>query len=237
MSIHSMGSAQYPVAVIGAGPVGLAAAVHLLQRGISPLVLEAGSTVGSNLLSVGHVPLFSPWRYNVDAEARRLLLGTDWREPDPDILPSAGALVREYLEPLARHPDLRDRIHYGARVAAVTRAGFDKVRTAGREHARFRLRIDSANGHTEEILAVAVINASGTWATPNPLGADGLPARGENRAGEYIAYGMPDVLGEARAEYAPLVSGVSLHLRHRSGLKATTWASGASPSAPKADTC
>lgn len=202
MSIPTIGSAQHPVAVIGAGPVGLAAAAHLLRRGIEPLVLEAGSTVGSNLLSVAHVPLFSPWRYNVDAEARRLLVGTGWREPDPNILPTARALVREYLEPLSRHPELRERICYGARVGAVTRAGVDKVRTAGREHVPFRLRIEGAVGHTEDILAAAVIDASGTWATPNPLGADGLPARGETGAGEQIAYGMPDVLGDAREEYA-----------------------------------
>lgn len=202
MNIPTIGSAQHPVAVIGAGPVGLAAAAYLLRRGIEPLVLEAGTTVGSNLLSVAHVPLFSPWRYNIDAEARRLLLGTGWREPDPDILPTAGGLVREYLEPLARHPELRERIRYGARVAAVTRAGVDKVRTAGREHVPFRLRIESAAGHAEDVLAAAVIDASGTWATPNPLGADGLPARGEMGAGEYIAYGMPDVLGDAREDYA-----------------------------------
>ena len=53
-----------PVAVIGAGPVGLAAAAHLIQRGLPVKVYEAGSTVGANVRDWGHVRLFSPWEYN-----------------------------------------------------------------------------------------------------------------------------------------------------------------------------
>src|SRR5690606_25367584 len=48
----------------------------------------------------------------------------------------------------------------------------------------------------------AVIDASGTWATPNPLGADGLPALGEHEFAEWIRYGIPDVLGRDRTRYA-----------------------------------
>jgi cation diffusion facilitator CzcD-associated flavoprotein CzcO len=55
-----------PVATIGAGPVGLAAAAHLLARGERPLVLEAGPAVASNVRAWDHVRLFSPWQYVVD---------------------------------------------------------------------------------------------------------------------------------------------------------------------------
>jgi hypothetical protein len=53
-----------------------------------------------------------------------------------------------------------------------------------------------------ELRAWAVIDASGTWGTPNPLGANGLPALGEAEAHAHIAYGMPDILGRDRARYA-----------------------------------
>jgi cation diffusion facilitator CzcD-associated flavoprotein CzcO len=93
-----------PVAVIGAGPVGLAAAAHLLARGLTPIVLEAGSAPGTNLRTYTHVQLFSPWRYNVDKAAKALLEEMGWKHPPPTTLPTAGEIVRSYLEPLAVHP-------------------------------------------------------------------------------------------------------------------------------------
>ena len=43
------------VAVVGAGPVGLAAAVRILERGMRPIVLEAGPDVGQGHADHGHV--------------------------------------------------------------------------------------------------------------------------------------------------------------------------------------
>ena len=71
-----------PVAVIGAGPIGLAAAAHLLARGETPIVFEAGSGVGAAIREWGHVRLFSPWRYLVDREATALLEQNGWVMPD-----------------------------------------------------------------------------------------------------------------------------------------------------------
>ena len=82
-----------PVAVVGAGPIGLAAAAHLLERGFMPLVFEAGASVASHLESYRHVQLFSPWRYNVDTAARRMLQSAGWTPPPEDELPTAGAIV------------------------------------------------------------------------------------------------------------------------------------------------
>src|SRR5690606_9924680 len=50
--------------------------------------------------------------------------------------------------------------------------------------------------------ARAVIDASGTWWNPNPMGVDGLPVPGEAEASDLIAYGIPDVAGAEREAYA-----------------------------------
>jgi thioredoxin reductase len=189
------------VAVIGAGPIGLAAAAHLVSRGQTPLVLEAGPTVGASVLAWGHVRVFSPWRYNVDAVARKLLVEAGWFEPDPDVLPTGRELVEHYLGPLAALPQLSPHIVLGTRVVAVSRSGVDKLATAGRERAPFELRV-RRDGEETTVRARAVIDASGTYGSPNPLGAGGLPAIGEAGARHRIAYGIPDVLGADRARYA-----------------------------------
>lgn len=190
-----------PVAIIGAGPVGLAAAAHLAQRSIPFKVFEAGAQVGANLRSYRQVRLFSPWRYNVDRAARELLGAAGWQVPDEDLLPTAGELVDSYLEPLARSHALAPYIQYATRVIAISREGFDKTKTAGRDCADFVLQLQSGEGLREQ-RARAVIDASGTWLQPNPLGNHGLPAIGEVETRARIAYGMPDILGADRARYA-----------------------------------
>lgn len=194
-------SSVSPVAVIGAGPVGLAAASHLLQRGLPVVVLEAGDSVAAHLGSYRQVRLFSPWRFNIDRAAREMLEATGWVAPDAETLPTAGELVDNYLAPLARTAALAPHLHFGARVVAVSRDGFDKARTAGREQADFILQVQAAEG-LREVRARAVIDASGTWSQPNPLGVHGLPVPGEAEAQSHIVHGMPDVLGTERSRYA-----------------------------------
>ncbi|MGD6980802.1 MULTISPECIES: FAD-dependent oxidoreductase [Citricoccus] len=193
-----------PVVVIGAGPVGLAAAAHLVERALDPLVLEAGPEVGAAIRAWGHTRLFSPWRYNVDAAAARLLEPTGWVTPDPEALPTGTELVEQYLQPLAATEALAHRIRTGARVIAVSRDGMDKTRTAGRLDTPFLVRIAHADGTVEDLRARAVLDASGTWAQPNPLGQAGLEAPGEAaaRAAGTITAPLPDVLGADRARFA-----------------------------------
>lgn len=185
-----------PVVVIGAGPVGLAAAAQLAERGVEFLVLEAGPGVAAAVEEWRHVKLFSPWRYDVDSAARRLLERSGWVEPELGKLPTGGDLIDFYLEPLAN--EFKGRIRYGAAVVAVTRVGFDRVRTAGREQAPFLIRL--ADG--SEILASAVVDAGGTWRRPNVLGGSGIPARGEAEVAEGIVRALPDVLGRDRERFA-----------------------------------
>jgi hypothetical protein len=192
----------YPVVVIGAGPVGLAAAAHLLERDLEPLVLERGAAVGASMREWGHVRLFSPWRYVVDRAAGDLLRASDWSDPDPEGFPTGADLVDRYLEPLAALPALRDRIRLDTEVVAVTRDGYDKMKTPGRDEAPFLVTVRTPDGCEENLLARAVVDASGTWARPNPLGASGRPAIGERALADHIAYGIPDVLAAARERYA-----------------------------------
>ena len=191
-----------PVAVIGAGPVGLAAAAHLLARGEDPIVFETGPVVGSGVLAWGHVRLFSPWRYVVDDAARALLSAGGWVEPDPDEYPTGQEVVERYLAPLATLPALHSRIRVGSRVVSVTRDGFDKMKSDGRDRAPYLLTIRTADDQEAPFLAKAVIDASGTTATPNPLGAAGVPAIGERELADRIFAGIPDALGFHRARYA-----------------------------------
>ena len=186
---------QLPVVVIGAGPVGLAAASHLAERGVDFLVLEAGEQAGASIAKWSHVRVFSPWRYNVDDAARRLLKGAGWQEPDSDWLPTGAELIDGYLAPLAKV--LGDRVRLGARVTAISRLGYDRVRTNGREDVPFLIRLD--NG--EELRAKAIIDASGTYETPSVLGASGLPAYGEVAAAGLVDHALPDVLGADRQTY------------------------------------
>ncbi|GAB4098289.1 FAD-dependent oxidoreductase [Sinomonas halotolerans] len=192
---------RHPVVVIGAGPVGLAAAVHLLQRGLEPLVLEAGPTAGSAIGQWRHIRLFSPWRFNLDPAAVRLLEASGWEAPRPTALPYGGEIVDRYLAPLAALPQIAPRLQTGARVVAVTRAGLDRTHSRDREGTPFSVRARNADGTVREVTAAAVIDASGTWSTRNPLGTSGLPATGEPEAEARISAPLPDVVGRDRARF------------------------------------
>ena len=164
------------VAIIGAGPVGLAAAAHVLERGMSPVVLEAGAEAGHAIRQWQHVQLFSPWEYNVDKAAARMLAATGWNSPDPQAYPTGGELIDGYLDPLATRTPLRDMIRTSSRVTAISRVGFDKAKTKGRERAPFEIRYQNGKG-PEALRADAVIDTSGTWFSANRAGSNGWPAR------------------------------------------------------------
>jgi hypothetical protein len=191
-----------PVAVIGAGPVGLAAAAHLLERGLEPLILEAGASAGAAIEQWRHIRLFSPWRFNLDAAAVRLLEASGWESPRPTALPYGGELIDGYLAPLAALPEIASRLQTGARVVAVTRQGMDKTHSRDRDTTPFIVRVEHRDGGTSDYQVGSVIDASGTWSTRNPLGTSGLPGIGEDLIMPRISSPLPDVLGRERAAFS-----------------------------------
>ncbi|MBN9153037.1 MAG: FAD-dependent oxidoreductase [Microbacterium sp.] len=193
--------ATLPVAIIGAGPIGLAAAAHLIERGLDVVILESGDDVGASIRAWGHTPLFSPWKHLVDAASLRLLERTGWQLPSPDRAPTGHEFVDRYLAPLAETAELRPRIRTGVEVLAVSREGMDRTRTRGRANAPFIVRTRATAG-IEEIAARAVLDASGTYRSPNPLSSSGLDLLGMPEIADRVSNALPDVLGRDRERFA-----------------------------------
>lgn len=191
-----------PVAIIGAGPIGLAAAAHLAERGLDFVIYEAGGSAASSVSSWGHIRLFSPWRHLIDPAARRLLETAGWVEPrDQGLAPSGAELVEHYLAPLAALQPIASRIRTGVTVTAVTRQGMDRTRSAGRSATPFALRLADEGGTVTEVTARAVIDASGTYRTTNSLGSNGLDPVGLAAVADRVADALPDVLGRERERF------------------------------------
>ncbi|WP_194396070.1 FAD-dependent oxidoreductase [Microbacterium atlanticum] len=191
-----------PVAIIGAGPIGLAAAAHLLERGIDFLVFEAGDEVAASVRAWGHTRLFSPWKHLVDPASRRLLEERGWELPDPERAPTGTELVDKYVAPLAALDEIAPHIRTGVEVIGVTREGMDRTRTARRAATPFAVRVRTANGDVEDIPARAVIDASGTYTSPNSLSSSGLELLGMADIRDNVTPALPDVLGRDRAVFA-----------------------------------
>ncbi|MFD9428898.1 MULTISPECIES: NAD(P)-binding domain-containing protein [unclassified Streptomyces] len=194
-------TSDLPVVVIGAGPAGLAAAAHLVERGITPLVLEAGPTPAAAVREWSHVRLFSTWAELTDPAAEKLLAPTGWTRPDAGTYPSGGDWADLYLQPLS--DALGDKVRTNTTVTGVSRAGRDRLVDADREAQPFVVHFTTADATEERVFARAVIDASGTWATPSPAGGSGLAALGEKSAADRITYRVPDLNDpQVRARYA-----------------------------------
>ena len=191
-----------PVAVIGAGPVGLAAASHLTKRNIPFLLFEAGDSVASNILEWQHVKVFSPWRYNIDKAARELLELSGWNAPPDEVLPTGKEIYEVYLKPLSNLHSIKPFVHMQSKVLSVGRKNMDKMKSWGREEWPFVLQVHHKNEGVRFYEAQAIIDASGTWNNPNPIGSGGVFAVGEIEHRNRIVYGIPDVLGVFRSRYA-----------------------------------
>lgn len=190
-----------PVAVIGGGPVGLAAIAHLWKRQIPFILFEAGENVGSSVSAWGHVKVFSPWKYNIDKVAKELLLKTNWQEPQETEVHTGLAFYEQYLKPLSQLQGLKPHIHAKSRVVAIGRKNIDKMKSKNRNTPSFTLQVIEADSvNTYE--ARAVIDASGTWLSPNPIGSGGYFAIGEPDNHSRIFYGIPDVSGKDKMRYA-----------------------------------
>lgn len=187
-----MASSALPVAVIGAGPIGLAAAAELVGRDQDLIVLEQGNLPAAAVRQWGHVRLFSPWSEVTSPAAVTMLEASGWEHPERTAYPTGEDWTRDYLEPLATL--LGDRVRTGTQVTGIARLDRDLLVDSGRTEQPFVLHVIGPDGTPGRILARAVIDCSGTWGSPNPLGAEGYPAAGEEATAGQVLYGMPDAV-------------------------------------------
>jgi len=179
----------------------MAAAAQLSERRVPFVLFERGAQVGEAMRAWSHVQVFSPWEYNIDKAARRLLEASGWEAPDEEALPTGGELVSRYLQPLAELPQIAPHLQLGATVRSITREGLDKMTSTNRDNVPFAIRWVDLDGRSRFTRASAIIDASGTWEKPNPIGVDGLTVPGEADNSDLIAYGIPDVAGRDRELY------------------------------------
>ena len=189
-----------PVAVIGAGPIGLSAAARLAKAGEKFIVLEAGPSVGHHVLEWGHVHLFSPWQYNIDKAARELLEKQGWDAPLNDELPTGKELVENYLLKVDELPQIKSSIQLNTKVISIGKKGLDKMKSANRENVPFVLYVAN-QGVTEQIEAKAVIDATGTWGQPNSMNSAGVWTEEEKSLENQIFYGIPNMNGKERKRF------------------------------------
>lgn len=199
MSKEPGGDERTRVAVIGAGPVGLEAALQMTAAGFDTVVHER-DTVAANVKRWGHVGLFSPFGMN-SSEVGRLAVGAG--RPGDESLLSGDAFATKYLEPLARAVGLEAEIHEQSEVVAISRQATWKHHLVGRRGEaadRFQLLIESAAGESVEVADV-VLDCSGTWGNHNPIGAGGMFCPGERRVMESVDYQIPDIGGEEAGRF------------------------------------
>jgi 2-polyprenyl-6-methoxyphenol hydroxylase-like FAD-dependent oxidoreductase len=203
------------IAILGAGPIGVEAALAAAERGLDFTLYEAAPAVGGHVRSWGHVRLFTPWSMNLSRRMRSRLLAADRPAPDGDACPTGAEFLARVLEPLAALPEIAPRLRLGSRVVSVGRQGLlkhEEIATAARQSRPFRLLLRDASGREWTETASTVLDATGTWSNPNALGDGGIAAPGEAGLAALICHELPDIEadpGWARARVLLIGSGHS----------------------------
>jgi hypothetical protein len=190
------------IAILGAGPTGIEAALAAADRGWSFTLYEAGDEVADSIRDWGHVRLFSPWSLDVSPRMRRHLEALGVRVPDDSGCPTGAELRRRVLLPLAGGPAVAPHLRLGTRVCAVSRERLLKHEAIGgraRSEQPFRLLLARADGGEETATAGVVLDCTGGYAVPNRLGDGGIPAPGEAAAGGAIVRRIPDFAAATKA--------------------------------------
>ena len=184
------------IVVIGAGPLGLEAALYAARLDHDVRVLEAGR-VGENVRRWGHVRLFSPFELNHSTLGAAAVIASGARLPEASAILTGREHVEAYLAPLARAEPLRGRVEESVRVRQIGRERLGKSSPFGEARTRFPFRLLVEGPEGESVgNADVVIDASGTYGQPNWLGDGNIPALGERALGERIDHALVDIAAE-----------------------------------------
>ena len=196
-------STKKRIAILGAGPTGLEAALYARALGYPVTVFEKRDGAGANIRRWGFVRLFTPWRVNVSPLGLAVLDQNDVRRPPESTCPTGNELVEEYLRPLAE--SLGDAFRPGVEVLGVARSGLVKTESIGgaqRRNAPLRLLLRRLSGDEEEHAADIVIDATGAYDSPAALGDGGVAALGERAAANAVRYHLVDIAGSERQRFS-----------------------------------
>ncbi len=201
---------QEHIAILGAGPIGLEAALAAAESGVPFTVYEAAPHIAGHVHRWAHVRLFTPWSLNVSPRMRQALADAGRSVPDEDVCPTGGELIEQVLEPLAALPQLRDHLRLGTEVHRVGRRGLlkhEEIGTEERSKRPFRLLVRDAEGRESVEEASVVLDCTGN-SIPNPVGDGGIPAPGEEALDGLVCHDIPDLdrdAGEWRGKRILLV--------------------------------
>lgn len=182
------------IAILGAGPTGLEAALATAEHGYDFTLFEAGEQVAGHVQSWRHVRLFTPWRMNVSDRMHRALEAAGETLPDAESCPTGGELIEHLFEPLAATDALRGRLELGTRVLSVGRQGLlkhEEISSSDRGARPFRLLVEDRNGEERLVFADVILDCTGS-SLPNALGDAGIPAPGERQMADRIHRDVPD---------------------------------------------
>jgi hypothetical protein len=194
------------IAILGAGPIGLEAALYARFLGYDVDIYERGN-VADNILRWGHVQMFSPFGMNRSPLGLAALQAQDqgYQPPSDDAFLTGLEYTDRYLLPLSQTDLLAEHLKLGTEVIGVGRPELlkgDEIGTERRAEEDFRILCREGSGKEFVATAEVVIDTTGVFGNPNWAGEGGLPAIGEHAVRKRIEYGVPDVLGSARSQYA-----------------------------------
>ncbi|MFQ5348926.1 MAG: FAD-dependent oxidoreductase [Thermoanaerobaculia bacterium] len=194
-----MADARPHIAILGAGPTGLEAALAAIDGGFPFTLYEADEGVAGDIRRWGHVRLFTPWSLNVSPRMRRHLYSAGIEVPDTDDCPLGSELVARLLEPLAALSQLAPHLHTATRVLEVGKEQLvknDEVGTGRRADHRFRLLVAGPDGTERTATADVVLDCTGSYGNPNATGNGGIAAPGEREMHGVIRRHIPDFAAE-----------------------------------------
>lgn len=190
------------IAILGAGPIGLDAALAASDAGIPYVIIESSPRVAGYARRWKHVRLFTPWTMNVSARMARHLADAGNKVPDDDSCPTGEELVARLLEPVAGLPEIAGNLVLGTRVLGVGRQGLlkhEEIGTPERASHPFRVLLEHPDGERTVEYASVVLDCTGNYGTPNVAGDGGIPAPGEDKLDGLVHRTMPDFVSDGEA--------------------------------------